>query len=59
MLEDFVVHMGAGGAATGAHLGDDLALADHIAGFYEVFLVVGVAGDKPVAMGNFHQVAIA
>ena len=59
MLVHFEVYMGAGGAAAGAHQGNRLPLAHEIAGLDQIFLIVGVACHQPIAVGDFHHLAVA
>src|SRR5690606_13849888 len=59
VLQDFKVHVRAGRAPAGAHVGDDLALLHHVAHAHQVLLVVRVTRDEAVAMVDLDHVAVA
>ena len=59
VLVDFEVDVGAGGAASIARQGDDLALLDDVAGFDQELFVVGVEGFVTVAVIDIDHLAVA
>ena len=59
MAEDFVVNVSAGGTATRAHESNGLPFFNQISRLYQVFLVVCVAGDKAITVGDLDHLAIA
>src|SRR5210317_2122007 len=59
VFEYFVVHMGTRGTTAAAHQGNRLTLAHNIARGHQILLVMSVAGDITVAVGNFHHLAVS
>lgn len=56
--QDFVMKVGAGGAAGAAHIGDQLVTRHAVADLGGQTAGMGVAGDIAVAMIDFHHIAI-
>src|SRR5690606_25648157 len=59
VLPDLEVHVGTGGAAGGAGLGDLLAHPHQVAHLHDVAGVVGVAGHEAVSVVDLDHVAVA
>ena len=59
MFQHFKMHMGPGRPAGAAHQRNHLGFLDQITHFYTHGSGMGVASNQTIAMGDFHQVAIA
>ena len=59
MFQYFKMHVGPGRPAGTAHQCHHLGFLDQVTDFYTHSFGMGVAGNQTIAMGDFHQVAIA
>lgn len=59
IFQYFKMHVGSGGPARTAHQRHYLGFLNQVTDFYTHGFSMGVAGNQTIAMGDFHQIAIA